>query len=105
LPVRVGTKAVPEDVVTSVTTFVILYLALFAIGGLLLTALDLDLMTAFSSVATCIGNIGPGFGAVGPTETYAGLPGPAKLILVALMIVGRLELYTVFVTLFLLRRG
>ena len=104
LPVRVGNKAIPEDDVTSVTTYFILFLSLFAIGGLLLTGLGLDMVSAFSASATCLGNIGPGFGVVGPAETFVGLPAAAKLILAALMIVGRLELYTVLVTLFLARR-
>ena len=104
LPVRLGRKAVPDDVVASVATFFILFLALFATGSLLLAAMGLDPITAFSASAACLGNIGPGFGLVGPTQTYAFLPSPAKLLLVAMMIVGRLELYTVLVTLFLSRR-
>jgi len=104
LPVRIGPRAIPDDVVTSVTTFFILFLTLFAAGGLLLGLMGLDFVSAFSASAACIGNIGPGFGQVGPTQTYAPLPDPAKLLLVGLMIVGRLELYTVLVLLFLWRR-
>jgi len=104
LPVRLGRRAVPEEVVTSVTTFFILFLALFAAGGLVLAMLGQDLVSAFSASAACLGNIGPGFGAVGPTHTFAPLPAPAKLVLVALMIIGRLELYTVLVTVYLGRK-
>jgi trk system potassium uptake protein TrkH len=100
LPVRVGTRAIPDEVVTSVTTFFILFLTLFAVGGLVLSILGIDLVTAFSASAACLGNIGPGFASVGPTLTYAPLPAVAKLFLVGLMIVGRLELYTVLVLLF-----
>ena len=103
LPVRMGRKAIPQEVVTSVTTFLILFLALFALGGLLLSLMGLDPVTAFSASAASIGNIGPAFGAVGPAENYASLPAPAKLVLVSLMVVGRLELYTVLVLLFLRR--
>jgi len=103
LPVRMGSKAIPEEIVTSVTTFFILFLVLFAVGGLVLAMTGLDPVSAFSASAACLGNIGPGFGEVGPTETYATLEPAAKLILVALMIVGRLELYTVLVTPFLFR--
>jgi len=105
LPVRLGRMAVPEDVVNSVTTFFMLFLALFATGGLLLAMMGLDPISAFSASAACLGNIGPGFGIVGPTHTYVELPGPAKLVLTALMIVGRLELYTVLVLLFIKRRA
>jgi len=105
LPVRVGTRAIPDDTVASVTAFFLLFLAVFAAGGLALTLMDVDGATAFSASAACLGNIGPGFGGVGATQTYAPLPWPAKLTLSAEMIVGRLELYTVMVLLFLRRRG
>lgn len=104
LPVRMGRKAIPEDVVTSVTTFFTLFLALFALGGLVLAMMGLDLVSAFAASAACIGNIGPGFASVGPTQTYAPLPALAKIVLVCLMIIGRLELYTVLVLIFLRRR-
>jgi trk system potassium uptake protein TrkH len=66
--------------------------------------MGLDPISAFSASAACICNVGPGFGEVGPAQTYAPLPVPAKLVLAALMIVGRLELYTVLVLIFLGRR-
>ncbi|NIW38242.1 MAG: TrkH family potassium uptake protein, partial [Gemmatimonadetes bacterium] len=59
--------------------------------------LGLDLLTAAGASAASIGNIGPGLAAVGPTENYAWLPGPGKLVLSALMLLGRLEIYTVLV--------
>ena len=101
LPVRVGTRAIPEEVVGSVTTFFLLYLTLFAAGGLVVALLTgLDLVSAFSASAACLGNIGPGFGRVGATMNYAFFPASAKVVLLVLMIVGRLELYTVLVLLF-----
>jgi len=104
LPVRLGRRGIPEEVVGSVTTFVTLFLLLFGAGALSLAFLGLDPVSAFSASAACIANVGPGFGEVGPTLTYEPLPATAKLVLVALMIVGRLELYTVLVVLFLGRR-
>jgi trk system potassium uptake protein TrkH len=104
LPVRLGLRPVPDDVVTAVMTFVVLYLLFVAGGGLSLTMMGLDPMSAFSAAATCMANIGPGFGEVGPMRNFSAVPDPGKLVLTALMIVGRLELYTVLVTLFLLRR-
>ncbi len=104
LPVRVGKRALPEEVVTSVTTFFILFLTLFAFGGLALAAMGLDLVTAFSAAAACLGNIGPGFNAVGPASTFTELPVLAKLLLVGLMIIGRLELYTVLVVIYVGRK-
>jgi trk system potassium uptake protein TrkH len=104
LPVRIGRRAIPEEIVTSVTTFFLLFLTSFACGGLLLAMMGLDMVTAFSASAASLGNIGPGFAQVGPTQTYAPLPVPAKLLLVVLMLVGRLELYTMLVLVFLWRR-
>ena len=72
---------------------------MFAAGGLLLGLMGLDLVSAFSASAACIGNVCPGFGAVGASQTYAPLPIPAKLLLVVLMIVGRLEFYAVVILL------
>jgi len=100
IPVRLGQRAVPEAVVTSVTTFFILFLSLFALGGLTLSLMGHDMITAFSASAACLANVGPGFGLVGPAQDYAFFAPPAKLLLVALMIIGRLELYTILVMLF-----
>ncbi len=105
LPLRIGDKAIPEDVVSAVTTFFLLFLVLFTAGGMLLTLMGVDALSAFSASAACLGNIGPGFGAVGPTMNYAALPGLAKLLLALMMIVGRLELYTILVLFFLRRRA
>ena len=104
LPVRVGRRAIPDDVVASVTTFFMLFLMLFAAGGLTLALTGLDIVTAFSATAACLTNVGPGLELVGPSLTYAPLPASAKLVLTALMIIGRLELYTVLVLLFVGRR-
>ncbi len=103
LPVRLGSRSVPDDVVSSVTTFFVLFLLLFALGGIALTIFGVDPVAAFSASAACLGNIGPGFGAVGPTMDYASLPAVAKVLLAVLMVVGRLELYTVMVILFFRR--
>jgi len=101
VPVRLSGRAIPDDVVTAVTTFFFLFVAIFAFGGLLLTMLGLEPVSAFTASATCLANVGPGFGEVGPAHTMSYLPAQAKLILITLMIVGRLELYAVLVALFL----
>lgn len=101
LPVRLGKKAIPPDVVSSVTSFFVLFVLLFAIGGVALTAMGVGPETAFSASAACLGNIGPGFDQVGPSMNYAALPALGKLVLVFLMLVGRLELYTMLVIVFL----
>lgn len=104
LPVRVGRRTMDANIVSSVMTFVVLFLMIYAAGGLLLGAMGYDLVTSFSASATCLGNIGPGFGMVGAAQTFTFFPPAAKILLVALMLVGRLELYTVLVLVFLNRR-
>ena len=61
----------------------------------MLLVLGVDAKTASSSVATCMAGIGPGIGTVGPAGNFAHLPETGKIILTFLMLVGRLEIYTV----------
>lgn len=103
LPVRLGGRSIPDSVVSSVMTFFVLFLALFVAGGFALALMGVDPLTAFSASSACIANVGPGFAEVGPTMNYGGLPAAGKLALAGLMIVGRLELYTVMVMLFFRR--
>jgi trk system potassium uptake protein len=95
---RYGGRRIPEDVPPSVLAFLALYVGTTAIVTLVLAAMGLDLVTALSSAATAVGNVGPGLGEiVGPAGNFAPLPDAAKLVLSAAMILGRLELFTVFV--------
>ena len=80
-----------------IITGAILFILLFAVSSLIMTLLGLDLITAISSVAACIGNIGPGLGAVGPAENFHHLPTLGKWLLSLCMLIGRLEIYTVIV--------
>lgn len=97
LPVKLQGRAVPDEVLTSVWGFFILFIVLFVVASAILAAMGLDLTTAFMAVAATIGNIGPGLGQVGPTDNYAHLPQAAKVILILCMVLGRLEVYTVFI--------
>jgi len=93
-PIRLGRDVVPPDLRSSVLGFVALYGAVFLVAAAGLAASGLDFTTAASSAATTLGNVGPGLGDVGPTETFAPLSAPAKLICQFCMLAGRLELYT-----------
>lgn len=97
--VKLGSRIVYPETMASIWGFLILYLAMTAAAFLALSAMGLDMITAFSAVAATIGNIGPAFGAVGPSLTYADLPGAAKWILSFCMVAGRLEIYTLIVLL------
>jgi len=97
--IKLNGKPVSSEVVSSVLGFLGLFVGLFAINTVLLAALGVDLVTAFSAVASAIGNIGPGLGTVGPTDNYASLPSLGKWLLVWCMLLGRLEIYTIIILL------
>jgi trk system potassium uptake protein TrkH len=72
-------------------------MGIFALAGLIMSALGVDVLTAIASVAATIGNIGPGLGTVGPAENYAHIPIAGKWVLSLCMLLGRLEIYTVMI--------
>ena len=95
---RYNNRAVPLDAISSVMSFFFLFMALFAIMAIALSLLGLDTITAWSSAATALSNVGPGLGeTVGPSGSFAPLPDAAKWILCGGMLLGRLELFTVLV--------
>jgi trk system potassium uptake protein TrkH len=93
--VKLGGKAVPQEVLSSVWGFFFLYLVLFVISAMIMASLGLDIISAFTSVAACIFNIGPGLGMVGPVGNYQEVPLLGKWVLIFCMLAGRLEVYTV----------
>jgi len=95
--IKIGGKPVPADVVRSVLGFLALYIALFALSTVLLASTGVDFLTSFGAVAATIGNIGPGFGMVGPVENYAQIPYLGKWLLSWCMLLGRLEIYTLII--------
>ncbi len=103
LVTRFGGQRITEPVVEAVQSFFLFYMFLFMASVFLVAFIDanltegLDLVTATSSVAASIGNIGPGLGEVGPAANYAAMPGLVKWLLSSLMIVGRLEIFPVLV--------
>ena len=92
--IKIGGKTVPEDVVRSVLGFLALYMVLFALSTILLAGTGVDFVTALGAVAATLGNIGPGFGMVGPVENFAQIPYWGKWLLSWCMLLGRLEIYT-----------
>jgi trk system potassium uptake protein TrkH len=97
IPVRLNGKAVTRDITFHVLAFMIVYLTMFSIGCVMLAWTGLDFETALGAAATCIGNIGPGLGDVGPDSTFASVSPAGKWILTFLMLIGRLELFTVLI--------
>lgn len=97
LPVRMNKMSVDPQIITNVLAFVSFYLLILVSSLIILSALGLDLQTSVGAAASCLGNIGPGIGAVGPMENYSNIPVFGKWFLSFLMLVGRLELFTVIV--------
>jgi trk system potassium uptake protein TrkH len=99
VPVRMGKAAVEREIVGNVLGFFVLYVLIFVLGVYIMSTLGLDMPTSFGSVAATLNNIGPGLGGVGPTDNYAHIPAAGKWLLSLLMLMGRLEVYTVIILL------
>ena len=95
--IKFNGKLISERINISVLSFIVLYLFIFVTGTLLVVLTGPDVVTSASAVASSLGNIGPGLGSIGPMSNYAHIPYLTKLILGLLMIVGRVEIMTVFV--------
>ena len=94
--IKISGKTVPQEVVTNIANFIFFYILVVAAGMLLISIDGFDLITTLSSVLTCIGNVGPGFGLIGPADNFSIFSDFSKLVLSLLMIAGRLELFTFF---------
>ena len=97
LPIHVDQKKVPPGIITNILVFAIIYLMTVCTGSLLLSLLDFDLISSFSTSASMLANIGPSIGTFAPFENYSALPSTGKWILSVLMIAGRLELLAVII--------
>lgn len=95
--VRIGDTVIDDETARSIHSFFVMYLAWFLIGSLFMAALGLSFDSAMSSVATTMSNTGPGLGAVGATEDFSHLPAIGKLFLSLCMMMGRLEVFSLFV--------
>ena len=97
VPVRIGRSVIPRDTLSKLFGFFVLYVFIFVFSVFVMGQMGLDFSSALGSVAATLGNIGPGLGSVGPTDNYAHIPEIGKWVLSLLMLMGRLELYTVVI--------
>jgi len=97
IPLRHNNTVVEKPIVIHVLAFFILYLILFIIGAGVLSIMGLDFVSAIGSAASSIGNVGPALGDFGPTNSFNSLPDLGKYWCAFLMLVGRLELFTVLI--------
>ncbi len=95
-----GGSPIPRDAIISVMSFFLLFSSLFILGVVAMSATGVDLLTALSSTATSLANVGPGLGAtVGTPGHFAAMPDSALWIMSLSMLLGRLELFTALILL------
>ena len=94
---KLNNKVVSDENNRTILAFIVLYFIIFALSSVVLVFLGSDGKTASSAVATCMAGIGPGIGTVGPVSNFAHLSDASKMILSFLMLLGRLEIYTLLI--------
>ncbi|MGB5818365.1 MAG: potassium transporter TrkG [Saonia sp.] len=99
IPVRYNNKTVREHIVYNIIGFFVLYMLTFIIGSLVLGLLGLDFQSAIGGAASSLGNVGPALGSLNPVSNFNGLPALGKWWCGFLMLLGRLELFTVLILL------
>jgi trk system potassium uptake protein len=97
IPIKMDRKLLDDSVLLPVLSYVAIYLIAAALGSMAMLWFAPDLATAVSSVLACMGGVGPGLSAVGPTMNYSTISGGGQLVLIVLMLAGRLEFFTLLV--------
>jgi len=98
-PLKIGGISMDEERVVNIGAFFILFVVIFVVCSLLMMLFVPDFVTAISTVAATLGNIGPGLNGIGSTQTYAWIPIPGKWVLIICMLLGRLEIFTILLAL------
>ena len=96
---KYNNRTISDDLVHKVISFIFFYILVFATGTVIMTAIGMDIRSSAGSVITCLGGIGPGIGSVGPAGNFAHVPQLGKIFLSFIMILGRLEIYSLLVVL------
>ncbi len=97
VPVKVNGKTVSTDTILNIFSFILIWITIVLCGTVVVALNGFPLIDSFSAVAVTLGNIGPGFGIVGPTSNFSEFSDGMKYFFSFLMLIGRLELYTVLV--------
>ncbi|MDI1323261.1 MAG: potassium transporter TrkG [Algoriphagus sp.] len=97
VPLMINGDRVTGRIITHIMNFLLLYLLTFVMGSLVLTIMGYDILTSLGAVATTLGNVGPGIGKVGPVDNFAFFSPAAKIFLSFIMLLGRLELFTILI--------
>ncbi len=99
IPVRYNHKPVSDQIMSNILSFIVFYILIFVIGIVVMSFLGNDLDTSMGAVIACLGNIGPGIGDVGPMDNFYNIAPAGKWFLSFLMLMGRLELFTIIIIL------
>lgn len=97
IPVRYNGKAIKQHIVFNILSFFVIYMLIFMTSSVILTFFGLDFISAMGAAASSLGNIGPAIGSVSPVDNFAHLSAGAKWFCSFLMLIGRLELFTVLI--------
>ncbi len=97
--IKFNGRTVPDDVMKSIIAFVVIYFMIFMLSSGILSILGMDMISSLTASIATLGNVGPGFNLVGPMTSYDIVHPIGKLVLIANMWIGRLEVFTVIVML------
>jgi trk system potassium uptake protein TrkH len=97
VPLMINGDRVTGRIITHIMNFLLIYLLTFVMGSLVLTLMGYDILTSLGAVATTLGNVGPAIGNVGPMNNFAFFSPAAKIFLSFIMLLGRLELFTILI--------
>ncbi len=95
IPVKFNQKVVPSQIITNILAFVVLYALIAIVSVLVFTLMDIDFIESVGSSVALLSNVGPGLGVFGPEDNYSQFPDAAKWYASFLMLIGRLEIFTV----------
>lgn len=95
--IRLDGAVLEDEVISSTNSYFLTYMLIIGLSAFLISINDFDLITSLTSVITCINNVGPGFGAVGPVNNFAAFSDFSKIVLAVNMLVGRLEIFPMLV--------
>jgi trk system potassium uptake protein TrkH len=95
--IKIDGELVAPRILTHILVFLLVYLITFILGSLMITVTGLDFLTAIGGVASTLGNVGPAIGNLGPVNSFSAVPISSKWIFTMLMLLGRLELFTILI--------
>lgn len=97
VPLKINGERVTGKIITHIMNFLLIYLMIFVLGSVVVSLAGYDILTSFGAMATTLGNVGPAIGRVGPMDNFAFFDPFTKIFLSFVMLLGRLELFTILI--------